>query len=352
MTTDSTDRDPEWERLPRELRGSIASAWRLGVPPAASAIYGRWWQLETWLRSLVYVELKAAFGPAWADHLPTHSAKRQEVEQTLQHMSTADAQARLAYADVGALFTVIEEQWPLFEPALFAKSIWMGRAEELRHIRNRIGHCRRPHADDLARVEQTLRDLEPGAFQALSAFNRHSRPDAGRDDPLVAAWVRGEHEDAVRLIEHADRQYETRFDLMCSRRPWSERVSGTVPISGARGYLWHAQWYCRGDRALDLRAFWDGGMVAAHPEAILFVCASDSSSLEVSFSALEDPNVVADSIGNCFDHFLMRSHRGRRPEDEYPIWAERYADLDPRLQVGGAWAIVDDSTTPISIFGA
>jgi hypothetical protein len=33
-------------------------------------------------------------------------------------------------------------------------------------IRHRIGHVRRPHDDDLNRVEQALRDLEHGAFVA------------------------------------------------------------------------------------------------------------------------------------------------------------------------------------------
>jgi hypothetical protein len=88
------------------------------------------------------------------------------------------------------------------------------RVVELLKIRHRIGHCRRPHVDDLSRLEQTLRHLDSGAFRALTAFNRQWEPERSLDDPLVKAWVRNEHTAAARLVEHADRQDEVRFNLL------------------------------------------------------------------------------------------------------------------------------------------
>ena len=339
--------------MPEEVRAALTAAWRQEVPPLATALYARWWQLETWLRSLVYMELKTAFGPLWASELPPRSAKRQDSESEIRYMATADAQSRLAYTDVSGLMAIIERHWDLFKGSLISKGVWLGRAEELRLIRNRIGHCRRPHADDLARLEQTLRDLEPGAFSALSAFNRRSRTIRDRDDAVVDAWVHREHEAAMRLIDHAERQYETSFELSCSRRPWSDRVPPTVTISGTRGYVWHARWYFRGHRWLDLSKFWNADYSPEQRDAILLVCASGPSDIEVSFSALEDPRVIADAIGACFDTVLMLLRRGVGPfHVDYQAWTREYSNLDPRIQAGGPWAIVDASTFPISLFGA
>ncbi len=350
--TDTSNVNPEWESLSPELRTSLSAAWRNDVPPTATALYGRWWQLETWLRSLVYVELRAAFGPAWVEELPDISGKRQELEHTIRHMPTPDSQARLAYADVSALFKIIEKHWSLFEDSLIARTIWMGRAEELLHIRNRIGHCRRPHIDDLSRLEQTLRDLEVGAFRALSSFNRLMNVYPDRRDPVVDAWFVGEHEVAKRLLEHARRQYETAFELSWSRRPWSEAISANVPITGTRGYVWHAELYFH-DRTPRLRDFWNDDYLGHHRESILLLCANSPSSFSISFAALENPSVIADVIGICFDVALTNMRgRHREVEDDWRRWAKQNADLDPRVQAGGMWAMVSDSTKPIALFAA
>jgi hypothetical protein len=118
----------------------------------------------------------------------------------------------------------------------------LGRIDELRFIRNRLGHCRRPHKDDLGRVEQMLRDLETGSFTALSAFNQRYKPTDELEDQLVGAWVRNTHETASRLVSHAKNQYDTSFELTFSRRPWSSKTTPDAAISGTRGYVWHARW--------------------------------------------------------------------------------------------------------------
>lgn len=150
------DKQSDWAGLPESIRSAICTAWQNGMPSSASALYARWWQLETWLRSLVYVELRAAFGAEWISELPKHSEKRRQGDEAFRYMATPDAQAVLAYTDASGLFEIMEAHWSLFEGALLEKGVWSGRTVELRNIRNRIGHCRRPHADDLARLEQTL----------------------------------------------------------------------------------------------------------------------------------------------------------------------------------------------------
>lgn len=317
------------------------------MPPMASALYNRWWQLETWLRSLVYVELKAALGGAWADALPKPTESRQQREQGFRYMATPDAANRLAYADVSALFGIIQDHWNLFECSLLPKNVWTGRVEELLAIRNRISHCRRPHTDDLVRLEQTLRDLEGGALIAASAFNCQEVADERWTDVVVDGWTRCNHEDA-HLIQHAERQYKTKFKLRWSRRPWAQSPAGMYTVSGVAGYIWHANWFFREGRPFDLRRFWQD--VEHDLETILLVCADSPSTVEVSFSALENPHTIADTIGGCFDAVLMNLGHGHALED-FTQWRKQYADLDPRIQVVTPWSLIDGSIPDVSLFG-
>jgi hypothetical protein len=231
---------------------------------------------------------------------------------------------------------------------LLSKNIWAGRVEELLAIRNRIGHCRRPHADDLARLEQTLRDLNGGAFLATSAFNRQFNADENWTDAVVDGWVRMHHNQAG-LVAHADRQYETFFQLQYSHRPWAKSPIGQESISGIPGYIWHAYWLYRGNRAFSLSKFWR--YIAAYHDTILMLCADTSSSIEVSFSAIDDPKTIADAIGDCFDAVVRSIGFGYAPND-FIEWQERYAEIDPRVQVATPWAIIERSMQGVSIFGA
>jgi hypothetical protein len=341
--------DGNWSGVAPEVQRAIQAGWANGMPPLASALYSRWWQLESWLRSLVYVELRAEHGGAWADALPKSSESRQQGENEFRYMATPDAQDRLAYADASALFKMTLEQWRLFASSLPAKNVWMGRVDELLAIRNRIGHCRRPHFDDLARLEQTLRDLDGGAFAATATFNDQWRAKDTWTDALVDGWVRKRHDVAGRLIQHAERQYETSFELRYSRRPWTKAPGPEQTISGVPGYIWHAFWYFKGGRPFDLGKFWRD--IEGCRELILFVCADDPSSISVSFAAMDDPKTIADIIGLCFDAALMRIGHGHAT-DSYVQWQERYATVDPRVQVGTPWSSIDESMRGISVFGA
>ncbi|WP_198345464.1 Swt1 family HEPN domain-containing protein [Burkholderia ubonensis] len=342
--------DSGWEKLPDQVQRALSAGWNSSaMPAAASALYSRWWQLETWLRSLVYVELRSAKGAAWADGLPSNSASRQQQDDAYRYMQTPDAQDQLAYLDAGPLLQLTHDQWPLFGSYLPAQKIWAGQIEELKAIRNRIGHCRRPHSDDLDRLEQTLRDLEGGAIRATSSFNDQSRPNEAWSDILVRDWVHGAHSEA-HLIEHARRQYDTNFSLEYSSRPWAERLTPNEGQLGCRtGYVWHARWYFRGGRFFDLARFWRD--IAIHKDLIMLVCADSASSLQVSFPALEDPQQLSDTIGRCFDAALTNLGR-QLCEDDSVEWARRYANVDPRVHAGTPWAAMDPAWEECSLFSA
>ena len=341
--------DRQWAELDPDVQKALKASWANAMPPLASALYARWWQLESWLRSLLYVELKAALGVTWADMLPELSESRQLGERVFRYMATPDAQNRLAYADASNLFSVTLERWEQFEECLLAKSVWAGRIEELRAIRNRIGHCRRPHGDDLVRLEQTLRDLEGGAFTAAASFNDQYKAHSSWTDEVTDGWVRNTHETAMRLVEHAERQYETSFELRFSRRPWARLPSPLSTIAGVPGCVWHAFWYFRGGRAFRLDEFWR--RIEGLRDLILLVCADDASSVQVSFAAVDNPKNVADAIGYCFDAALM-SLGSRVEREDGSRWQARYAELDPQVHVWTPWSLIEKDMRGASIFAA
>ena len=344
--------DQDWQALPDSIWKAIKAGWANGMPPLASALYGRWWQLESWLRTLLYVELRAKIGSDWVKALPTASEKRQRGEKEFRYMATPDAQNLLAYTDASVLFDLTSAHWELFEDTLLSKNVWVGRVEELLAIRNRIGHCRRPHTDDLIRLEQTLRDLNGGAFTAISTFNNQWPAHKDWVDAVTDGWAREQHRDASRLVKHAERGYDTVFELRYSRRPSVKLANEQNTISGIPGYIWHAFWYFRGGRPFRLDRFWRN--LEYYHDPILLVCADDPSSISVSFSAMENPKIVADVIGKCFDAALYSLGQGIA--GNVGTWRERYNDIDPRVHVwspwGSPWALVDESMHDISIFDA
>jgi hypothetical protein len=86
----------------------------MGVPADAVAFFARWWQLETWLRQLVYMELRAKHGTEWLQHLSDQAPTRAARDEINTYMATPDAANLLAYLDVGHLFDLIgnSEHWP------------------------------------------------------------------------------------------------------------------------------------------------------------------------------------------------------------------------------------------------
>ncbi|MGC5015131.1 Swt1 family HEPN domain-containing protein [Streptosporangium sp. DT93] len=346
-------RERPWDGLPAATQNALASAWRNYVPSEASALHARWWQFETWLRSLAYVELRAKYGSKWLDEIPDKARRFAENEAKLAYMTSPDAELILAYLDLADLFSLVDAKWELFKGSLIEKSAWMGRTQELRQIRHRIGHCRRPHTDDLARVEQMLRDLEKGTFRAVTSFNDCYWPKPDLADPIVDAWVREAHPTAQRLIKHAENQYDTSFRLHFSRRPWANQYEKGTAVTGREGYFWHATFSVRG--GADTVQFWKDWHIQGSraQDHIVFACFDGPSNVDLSFSALDDPVVVADAIGECFDALLTATRFSWAFDlrDSPDSWHQYSASLDPRVLTVGPW-LVDKSMQPITLFSA
>lgn len=341
--------------LAPEVLDKLESAAGSPVGPTADALvfFSRWWELETWLRQLVYVELRAEQGLRWSEPVLTHLKRKKRgpaTDDINSYMKSPDSESLLAYLDSWDLFDLIasEPVWRLVQPPLLDLDRWRVGADTVRHLRNRNTHCRRPHADDVDRLEQFLRDLEAGARVACTAFNQTSRVPDDLDDPVAEGWVRGSHQTADRLLKHADRQYQISFELSYSRRPWADDLD-EGPISGKPGYLWHATWFLREDRYLAPRKFWNDGYLAPARDLLVFSLHPFWAHVEVAIPAVDEPDMVNDAIGACFDAVISASHRlgGRDPGD---AWRDT-SDLDWRVQVGSLWENLT-SDVPFTAFQA
>jgi hypothetical protein len=344
----ATDRDepPSWidPDMERALRVVVPHV----MPTRAVALYARWWQLETWLRELTYVELRALFGVSWVDAIKAASG-RQAQDAAYTHMTGADNDNPLAYVDYSQLVDVISAHWGQIGYALLEQGSWQGRQDELKRIRHRIGHLRKPHDDDLGRLEQTLRDLERGAFVALASYNRRFAPDPEKHlDPVTDGWIREQHPTALRLLRHADRQYETRLHVQVSRRPWA---SWPPDLLGAPGILWHADFRMRG-RTIDARTLWHESALNAVRPLVVHMLSNDPWHVGFTFSGVDDPVAVSDAIGKAFDVVLMVSEAGIIEDEHWDRWRRRARDVNYRVLSGSGWNIVDETTVPISHFGS
>ena len=317
------------------------------------ATYGRWWQLETFLREVVYVELRARWGEAWTDHLTKKAPTRSAKDIVNAYMASADAGELLAYADVSDLFRLIEDQWNLFANVLLPKERWAGTAHLLRDVRNRNAHCRRPHRDDPTRLQQTLRDLDAGARTFYSSYLHASPPSNTSADPVVRAWVDGEHPTARRLLKHAENQYEVRFQLRYSVRPWASRPAADS-ITGTPGVLWHAEWYTS-SREVPVVKLWDRISVRGDDDRLVHLL-HDGWTIVATFPAIDAPEAIADAIGRIFDDVLTTS-RGRpsameSTEHELDRWKVGSDRLPGRVQIPWTPLSLMDYELPFSLFGA
>ena len=150
------------------------------VPEQALRIYARLWQFETWLRHMVYVELRALQGDGWSAGLSA-KAYSLEADKRLTHMPTPEMNA-LSYAQLSQLTKLIGTNWCCFESYLPPRDLWDAKLVEISQIRHRIAHFRVGHVDDLPRLIQFLRDIDRGFWIFCTTYNEaHPVLPASRD---------------------------------------------------------------------------------------------------------------------------------------------------------------------------
>ena len=121
------------------------------------------WQLELWLRDVTHVEVRASHAD-WQDFRKKEIKRWPDTalsnDKKLSHMATAH-ESELSYLSFGQLcdFITSNRLWIEYLPPF---DNFNSRVEEVKTIRNRVAHCRRPHANDERRLDVFLRDLDPG----------------------------------------------------------------------------------------------------------------------------------------------------------------------------------------------
>jgi hypothetical protein len=291
-------------------RTSVEAAIKAGVPVEAIAFYARWFQLENWLRTIVYLELRARDGEHWAESLARSALQLQSKDSINDYMRSPDAENPLAYLDAGTLLDLLDDDqtWPLFEPVLLPRVRWRGLVDELHHIRNRTAHCRRPHPDDLSRLEQTLRDLEPGARRSFMASAPVDRFVQNSGDPVAERWIDDADSDADYIVRSAAHRYGVRFSLWFASRPWAAPIS-QPSISGVAGHFYIARLISRervfdATKTLQLMDVTD----EAH-RTVVHIVQPDENILLIALSAVDNADSISEALYGWFDAALDTSDR-------------------------------------------
>lgn len=332
------------DRMPATSRArtSIDRAVRQGVPEESVALYARWWQFETWLRDVMYVELVALLGPSWRGEIKAKYLDYMKHDD-LVHMRTADNTALITYTDFGFLLKLVNDYWDQISYALLDRDVWTGRVKELRPLRNRVAHCRRPHGDDLTRLELLLSDLEHGAFESYASTTRSQHIQEAAIPKPLKIWFAplGQVQDHLR--GHADRQYHSNLNLRISRRPWASRTS---EVFETPGYLLHLH-VIVGMGTLRSSDVWE--QLLEFHDALAFLLL-DPYSAEVVLPASLPPDQLAEACSTTLTAALQSIDRRADPEFDPDHWFNRQPPLDWRVKLRTGWNIVDDTTVPITIF--
>jgi hypothetical protein len=322
--------------------GAKAVIREVGVPEDALLFFALWWRLEVYLRDLIYTELRAHDGIEFAEALDPRALRRAEQDRVNDYVASVDAEDVLSYLDAGQLIDLIDDRWSLFEQTLLAHDRWSPKIEELRSLRNRISHCRRPHSRDLPRLKMLLQDLEVGAQRFFTSYNDTSC-EVDRKDPFARAWIVGKHESAD-LIRHARDNYWTRMHVRLSRRPWAPEPEGRG-VSGKAGYLWHVDWIMDSRRISPL-ALWNS--LEGSPqtrEQIVHLIFENPYRVSATFASVDDPADSADAVGRLFEAVCEESewHKSTELQEDldWSAWHEESRDLPRQVQIATTLATFD-----------
>lgn len=241
----------------------LALPTRLVVPELPQRIldtYARLWQLETWLRRLVYIELRALAGDGWEAGVRKADGPR-EADKRLTHMPTPETDP-LSYVHFGEVRRLIGDHWRLFAPFLPPRTIWEAKLEEVAQIRHRVAHFRLGHEDDLQRVVQLLRDIDKGFWRFCTSYNDpHSVLPYSEDSvverflPLdLLPWQEVREREWAR-VGFIDPQAAFTVTVEVLLRPWA---AWSIPVAGKEGMLYEITIFVRHVRHLEYDRFLKG----------------------------------------------------------------------------------------------
>ncbi|SDR60991.1 hypothetical protein SAMN05519103_07243 [Rhizobiales bacterium GAS113] len=301
------------------------------VPKQALSTYARLWQFETWLRRMVYVELRALRGNGWTEEIP-QLGKSFESDKRLVHMPTPEMDA-LSYAPLSTLEKAIERNWNLFQPYLPPDTIWKAKLEEISQIRHRVAHFRVGHEDDLRRLLQFLRDLDRGFWRFCTSYNDARPALPPSDDPVAGhflhldsfPWTQFQDNKWAR-VGFADPSLILSVSIQALQRPWAEAASS---FEGVPGYLYDVHIHARDGRTFDYASFLEGTKLLHHEFAHICLDRLDNH-VRLTIPAVLGRQRVIELIERCLEVGGHTVGRGGYREGQ----AQRLADQWPEYVLG------------------
>lgn len=267
----------------------------------AIILYARLWQLEKWLREMVYVELKTKKGKNWFKF--TTTKKTYEEDKLLTHIATTDDNP-LGYITFPELLKIIGNNWGLFSCYLPPRNIWEVKVIEIIHIRNRIAHFRSTNKYDIDRLIQFLRDIDKGLWVFCTDYNDlHPILPPERDvvakkyldlDPFSFKEIAPNQWARVGV---APRELSYTLSINFMKRKWAE---DTKEIAGVAGYIYDVSIILRNDKIFKYNELLSG--IRKFKRELIHVCLDAlSDSIRVTIPAVIGVDTVCNIIDGLID---------------------------------------------------
>ncbi|MCK9375574.1 MAG: hypothetical protein M0P73_05430 [Syntrophobacterales bacterium] len=294
------------EDIPNRLIEALNTVGEL--PERVVETYVRLWQLEIWLRRMVYVEFRAAYGDEWETHIVTSRGRNsREADDRLTHMPTPEADL-LSYSTFSDVCSTIEKEsfWQYFQQYLPPKDLWTAKLIEIKLIRNRVAHFRRGHFDDLQRTLQLLRDLDKGFWGFCTSYNATRPVLPPTDDPVIHKFIHLNQfpyqqieDNKWVMIGIADPNAWFAVTIEIISREWSKN-NRIPPIAGKQGFFYDVVIVGRKQRNFDYRRYFEDTQ-SLHKHCVHLVPDSFSNSLRVTI-----PSILGkDKIIEIIDGFIF-----------------------------------------------
>jgi hypothetical protein len=279
------------------------------VPGDTLALYNRLWQLETWLREMVYVELRT-FEKDWENYLPKEKSEHpRSKDKRLTHMATAQ-ESLLAYLTFSDLWNIIldDKLWDCFSVYFPPKDILKSKVEEMSQIRHRVAHFRMPHQDDLRRTELFLRDIDQAFWKFCTSYNKTFPVSRSENNPLVSRFSRGDQFPFLELSINGTggtRSPNPVLNLTIQRsiRPWVNLGTLNRPSVSGAGIIYHVLIFALDQRTMkykEILKFTKG----FHKNCIHIILGSLCESLTLTFPSI----LPIETIGDTIEEFLRITH--------------------------------------------
>ena len=226
------------------------------VPVDRLLAYAWLWQFETWLRRMVYIELRACYGDCWISSLKGYKKHPYEQDKNLVHMPTREV-LPTSVMQLSNLLETIKSNWNLFKSYLPPLELWEMKMRELSQIRHRVAHFRFGNIDDLKRVKMILREVDKGFWNLCSSYNSVVTMMPPSNDEVIEKflhldpfpWSETKPHTWARIgIASPELTVAVRIEI--TARLWANTIH-RKHVAGKKGYFYDVQFTARDNRCFD-----------------------------------------------------------------------------------------------------